>query len=150
MTNPLLFSHTLIATAPPHVAPPHHCHPPLSHYFTLFSLWQNEMDHSAVAAFQHSLRAEISLHKQPLIAVPAQVSVCLYVFFFFPPWHFVVWPAVCWTVVQGFQQIKALLQPWWYQLSRPLGKRTKHTNDHQPDKVIGPAFRCSQIEEINS
>lgn len=84
MTNPRPSSLTLIATAPPHIATPHRFHPPFLITFTLFSLWQNEMGHSAVAAFQHSLCAEIPLHKQCLIAVHVEVCVHVCVCVFHP------------------------------------------------------------------
>lgn len=52
---------------------PHCCHPPFLITFTLFSLWQNEMGHSAAAAFQHHPHADITLHKH----CPIACSVCV-------------------------------------------------------------------------
>lgn len=56
---------------------PHCCHPPFLITFALFSLWQNEMGHSAASAFQHHPHADIPLHKQFLTAVFVQECLCV-------------------------------------------------------------------------
>lgn len=80
MTNLHLFSPALLAAAPSHSATLTPPHLPFLITFTLFSFWQNEMGHSAAAAFQHSPHADIPLHKQRLIACVREcerVSVCV-------------------------------------------------------------------------
>lgn len=83
MTNLRLSSLAPLATAPHALSHPLHCHPPFLITFTLFSLWQNEMGHSAASAFQRSPHADIPLHKQSLNAVSVRMCVRVYVFVFF-------------------------------------------------------------------
>lgn len=99
------------------------CHPPFLITFTLFSLWKNEMGHSAAAAFQHYPHADIPLHKPCLSAVPLHVSVHVFVFFTLLLCCVALETSrVLLSRLSGFKQIKVSLQPRWYQQSWPLKK----------------------------
>ena len=108
---------------------PHCCHPPFLITFTLFSLWQNEMGHSAAAAFQHYPHADIPHHKQCLIAVSVQACMCTHLCF--SPWYFVVCTQLlsghCWSISKGFMQIKGVASSPMVSAAMATWKRTKHT-----------------------
>lgn len=113
------------AAAPPLSATLTAATPPFLITFTLFSLWQNEMGHSAASAFQRSPRADIPLHKLHLIAVSVRTrasQVCMHVLFFTFALCFMIQsykPGYCWAASQGFKQTKVFPQPRWYQQLQP-------------------------------